>query len=233
MYTSILLNWFFFLPFTLSLLVEVDYPKNPFPQFSIGNPSIARINVTNDKTWPVTIYQVSGALSHNNVIVQNLTITRLRLTIKPNKTASIRYKFTPELDLPRATLFIYLDYYDKEETDARFLAVDKVIQLVYNDSIFDLQNASIYLLGILGCIGILYYIYQTFTTSATPMKPIRVMKKEVIESVGSQSDEPDLSWIPDHVLPKQKTSPKLKKEKVRTCENEMKDFLNSFIFWIK
>ena len=200
-----------------------DFPKNAFNSSSfdvdlnVGQETWVRVNMTNTGIIQKTVVGLSGALTSPDdasVIKTNLTGIPVQKTVKPGKTVVLKYKFTPQLEAGTYGFVLLVDFYDLEESGYKQVGALDTVNLIYADSYYDIQSLFIYFLGAVVVYGL--YQWSAEPTSSSVSKPKK--KKVVKAEAPPPSDEPDMSWIPDHVVQQQlktspKVSPKLKKRK--------------------
>nr|KAJ3411124.1 hypothetical protein HK105_002717 [Polyrhizophydium stewartii] len=138
--------------------------------------------------------------------------------IGAGQTVLFKHTFATDIEPQDANLEVLFDYDDIEESEEyRVLALNVPVKIIYNDSLFDAYSIMLYIWGttLTGLVG--YIFYLVFFSAEKP-KPAKTKKPrapvEPKEPV-PPSTEPDMSWIPDHVVQghKKAGSPKLKKRK--------------------
>ncbi|KAJ3057544.1 hypothetical protein HK097_000010 [Rhizophlyctis rosea] len=204
---------------TQGLTFNATLPNNPFNLVTLDEPTEIRIHVKNTGNSIRTIFGVSGVLTHPQdpkVITQNITSQRYSKEVRPGKEITLTYKAKLHRE-GEAGLTVFVDFYDKDEkaeSGTRAVAYQGTVTISHNDSWFDLQSISIYLIltGLVGWAG--YLGYQSFFGG--PAKVGRPKRRPVEVAAPARQvnpGEPDMDWIPDHLRKAEEVrkSPKLKK----------------------
>ncbi|KAJ3040748.1 hypothetical protein HDV00_010505 [Rhizophlyctis rosea] len=197
------------------LAFNATFPKNQFNIITLDESTDLRIVVKNTGNDVRTIFGVSGVLTDPKdpkQVVQNVTAQRYSKEVRPGKEITLTYKLKLHRE-GEAGLVVFVDFYDGEEAALRAVAYQGEVKVQYNDSIFDLQSISIYLilLGFVGGAG--YLAYQSFFAPAQTGRPKRRPLEPVTPAKVLPPGQADLDWIPEHLQKAEKArqSPKLKK----------------------
>ncbi|KAI8910304.1 hypothetical protein EDD86DRAFT_205053 [Gorgonomyces haynaldii] len=189
-----------------------DFPKNEFKNFYSGQEAVIRINMTNTGINTKTVIGLTGKFTKHDTpdVIANISTYPVTKTVKPGKTVALKYKFTPYLEAGQYGLAVLVDFYDLEETGYKQVGAWDAITVSFADSYYDLQSISIYILAALAAYG----VFKIFTAPAegAPLKQKKKAAKPVAQPK-VDSDEPQMEWIPDHVIEQTKASPKPRKKK--------------------
>ena len=106
-------------------------------------------------------------------------------------------------------LVVLVDFYDLEDTGYTMCAVEEDLQIVFTDSLFDLQSLYLY-----GLFALAIYFTATWAMS-TSSEVTKTKTRKTVNVVKSGAEivnpgEPDMSWIPDHVKQQEKKTRKRK-----------------------
>jgi hypothetical protein len=72
--------------------------------------------------------------------VREISADRVKIIVKPGKTAYLKYKFTPQMQAGEVGFYVLVDYYDQDEPAYKSVGAIKTIKVAYNDSPYDLQR---------------------------------------------------------------------------------------------
>ncbi|KAJ3306254.1 hypothetical protein HDV03_000174 [Kappamyces sp. JEL0829] len=157
--------------------------------------------MTNNSPLTKTVFGVTGYYTDADDAGKNqvkISTDSVQKVVKSGKTAHLKFKFTPQMEASKRGLLILIDYYDSDEPAYKSIGHLNTIELVYADSLYDLQSISIYILLLALIAGSGYYVFAPSQGKREEKKPKRTPKKPVDESK-SEEEEADMDWIPAHV----------------------------------
>ncbi|KAJ1548062.1 hypothetical protein HK096_005992 [Nowakowskiella sp. JEL0078] len=177
---------------------------------SIGEQSSIFLSAHNKGQTKATVHNIVGALYNQKdskqPIIRNLTASRTRISIAPGARANLTYKFKVELEPRDIGFIVNLDWYTEEDTGIRTVGYKGLLTIKSNDSLFDLQSISLYLLliGIFGGGG--YYVYTNYIVASKNKSKSKKVKAAPVVKNAAEIAADDNDWIPDHVKKAQAAS---------------------------
>lgn len=121
-----------------------DFPRSKqFGSLVIDEKAVVRINMTNNSPLPKTVFGITAYYTNvEDASKDQVKIghDKVQILVKTGKTVHLKYKFIPQANSGSRGLLIVVDYYDSEEPAYKSVGALQVIQLVYGDSLFDLQR---------------------------------------------------------------------------------------------
>ncbi|KAJ3187799.1 hypothetical protein HDU85_006192 [Gaertneriomyces sp. JEL0708] len=199
------------------------FPNNPFKLITAGESTKLDITVTNTGDAKHIVSQVSGIIvnpTNTTAIYRNLTTLYYKTAVAPGENVTVPFKFVVEAEPGPYGMVVFVDVLDEENKPHREVAFQDLIQLVENDSLFDLQSISLYLLLTAGFGGVLYFVYQSFFGGKTTGRAKRVKPVAAPVQNDVTPGEPDMEWIPEHLIKQQAAA---KKRSVRVKRNTPKE----------
>ncbi|KAK9768315.1 hypothetical protein K7432_001117 [Basidiobolus ranarum] len=175
------------------------------------------INFANNADSELNVVSIQGAFVHPedfNQVLRNLTTVKVNKKIAAGDIIELPFKFYADFSPTELGLVVSVDFADKAKTIFNEVAHSDVVTLISNESFFDLQILSVYLLLIGAVVGAGYMVKNTYFKEA----PKKRVAPQPVAPVKEADRKVDSSWIPEHhykASPKQspKTSPKLKKRR--------------------
>ncbi|KAI8917281.1 hypothetical protein DFJ77DRAFT_459816 [Powellomyces hirtus] len=213
------------------LIFTHEFPANPFNMITAGEATEIKLHIDNQGELKQTVFAVSGFLSQPNnhtMPKRNLTARSYKTAVGPSDKVTVTYKFELESEPGEHGLVIYVDVTDEEGKSRRTVGYKGLVKVVENDSMFDLQSISIYLMTLALLGGIAYMSYDSFMggnkkKAGSRTKRAAAAAAPVVEST-AEPGKPDMDWIPQHLVDAQngvrRQSSRIKKRQGSTSSSK-------------
>ncbi|TPX72099.1 hypothetical protein SpCBS45565_g00481 [Spizellomyces sp. 'palustris'] len=180
-----------------------EFPKHRFGTIPTGEEVEILITVSNNGELNQTISAISGVLTYpqnSSLIARNLTAYRYRTDVDISEEVTVPFRFIVEVEPMELNLIVFVDMINSAGNIHRAIGYKGIVTVVENDSLFDLQSISIYLIGVGFFVAVGYFVYESFfggkkTSRAKRVKPVAVVKETDVKP-----GEPDMEWIPEHLV---------------------------------
>ncbi|KAI9105791.1 translocon-associated protein [Phlyctochytrium arcticum] len=196
-----------------------EFTRHRFGMIPAGEQIPLSVHIENKGEVNYTVINVSGALvdpTNSARVLRNLTSLHYKTFVPVNSNATIPFKFEIEADPMDVGLIVYVKLQDKAGKVTQAVAHRGKISIVENDSMFDLQSISIYLMGLALSGAVAYSAYLTYYVGNKPTRTRRP-RPVVVERTDITPGEPDMDWIPEHLIQQQqggkRQSVRIKKRK--------------------